>query len=774
MHGRSSIRRRASGFAVLAVLASLAFGASVARAAGPTIQATWPTNVGSSSATMRAEIKPEGASTVFHFEYVTEAAFLANGFAGASKLPSGSEPNIGTGIVPVLVTQPLGGLKSGTSYRFRVVAINSEGTSPGPPRVITTTEVGQPLQLPDGRGWEMVSPIEKNGGEIQAAGTIFGGGVLQAAAGGGAITFSSTYSFGAAQGSPGASQYVSRRASSSWGTENITAPAISGGYFESPTSGVPYQLFSTDLSSALLNNGRRCRTNTTSSCPVENPPLAGSGAPAGYRNYYRRDNGSGSFKAMLTSSDLGTLALGPEEFELAYAGATPDLSQVIFSTCAALTANAIEVPGSGGECDPEKQNLYEKSGAAPLRLINLLPLQSVGTPGALLAAQTRAISTDGSRVYWTQAGKLFLRDGETSSGVDGGLGGTPEFQTASLNGAIAFFTEKGHLFQYEAGGSVTDLTPSGGVEGVLGASDDGSYVYYATIAGLFLWHSGATSEAIAIEPAAGNYQPSAGTGFARVSGDGRHLVFVSSEVGLGNYDNRNAESGTPEQEVFLYNAPATGVGGGTVTCVSCRPSGERPLAGASIPGASFNGGGYNLPHSYKPRVLVGSSNRVFFSSSDALVAQDTNKDQDAYEWEAAGVGSCAKPSGCVNLISSGRSEGGASFVDASADGSDAYFLTDGSLILADPGAVDLYDARVGGGFPQPPSTIPCFGDACQPLPPEPEDPTPGTLRSTSRGNPAAATNGKTCKKGQVKKKNKCVKKKKHKKHKKHGKKGGHK
>ena len=75
------------------------------------------------------------------------------------------------------------------------------------------------------------------------------------------------------------------------------------------------------------------------------------------------------------------------------------------------------------------------------------------------------------------------------------------------------------------------------------------------------------------------------------------------------------------------------------------------------------------------------------------------------------------------LISSGRSAGGASFVDASADGSDAFFLTDGSLVAADPGSVDLYDARVGGGFPIPPPPIACEGDACQALPPEPVDPT---------------------------------------------------
>ena len=44
---------------------------------------------------------------------------------------------------------------------------------------------------------------------------------------------------------------------------------------------------------------------------------------------------------------------------------------------------------------------------------------------------------------------------------------------------------------------------------------------------------------------------------ARVSPDGRWLAF-SSERSLTGYDNHDAASGQPDQEVFLYHAPATG------------------------------------------------------------------------------------------------------------------------------------------------------------------------------------------------------------------------
>ncbi len=174
---------------------------------------------------------------------------------------------------------------------------------------------------------------------------------------------------------------------------------LSGTYPEAPDSGVPYQLFSSDLGGGLVSNGRRCRTSAVTQCPVENAPLPGSGAPAGYRNYYLR-SGSGTFKALLSSANIGTLALDSSHFELAFAGATPDLAHVILSTCAALTPDATEVPGLEGECDPAKQNLYEKSGSS-LTLIN-------PTPGATLAAQSRAISADGSRVYWSNGTDLYL------------------------------------------------------------------------------------------------------------------------------------------------------------------------------------------------------------------------------------------------------------------------------------------------------------------------------------------------------------------------------
>jgi hypothetical protein len=735
----------------------------------PVVDASWAAAVGTNSANLRAEISSGGLATTYLFEYTTEAAFRSKGFIGATKIPQ-----TGVGIGPGLVLQHLGDLEADTAYRFRAVATNNLGITVGKVRSLNTDEPSPVFSLPDNRGWEMVSPVDKNGGEIQGIGGNQGGGVIQAAAQGGAITYTSASSFANAQGSPGPSQYVSNRngAAFSWVTDNITLPMLSGTYPESPTSGVPYQLFSTDLASALVSNGRRCRTSVSSQCPVENPPLSGSGAPTGYRNYYLRSASGGSFKALLSSADIAGLALGPEDFEVAFAGATPDLAHTILSSCAKLTADATEVAGSEGECDPAEANLYEKTGTA-LKLINLLPGQATGTPGASLAAQSRAVSTDGSRVYWSDGTNLYLREGGVTKPVDGAQGGGGTFETASSDGSLAFFIKNTHLYRYAAAsGIATDLTPAGDVQGVLGASEDGTYLYYRTSAGLFLNRSGVNTQ---VSPQVDPQSTPPATGTARLSADGHHLLFVSTAE-LTAYDNRNIANGQPEPEVYLFAAPGTA--GAGIVCASCDPSGERPVGPASLPGASPNGEGLNAPHFYKPRVLSADSKHVFFDSFDALAVQDTNGDRDVYQWESPGAGSCVKPVGCVGLISSGRAEGGASFLDASADGSDAFFLTDGSLVSSDTGVVDVYDARVDGGFPESTPVIPCFGDACQPLPPEPGNPAPGTLRSKASGNETPLSSKSLhCKKGEVKKQGRCVKKKtRHKKPGKaqHKKPGGHK
>jgi hypothetical protein len=754
----SKHRRLGGGALFLILLAVLGPGASSSSAAGlPLMGEAWASKVLASTAHVQAQINPNGLDTGYHIDFITRAAYEANlaaskdPFAGARRLPPASDTNIDAGTAIVTTTPlQLSSLSPDTAYRYRVVAKNSAGTEASPTLTVVTQAIGGAV-LPDSRGWEMVSPIDKNGGEVDPLGSLAGGGVVQAAAAGGSVTYGSAASFGAeVVGAATASQYLAARTSGGWSTQNITAPLYSGSY-NTGIEGVPYQLFSGDLARALMLNGRHCRGEGTS-CAVPNPPLAGTDAPAGYQNYYLRE-GAG-YTALLGAANTAKLAQQPANFELRLAGAAPDLRHSVLSTCAALTANAIEVATPDG-CDPLATNLYEYSPGAGLALVNLKPGDTMGATGATLPAQSGAISGDGARVYFAQGGNLYLREGAISKQADEDAGGGGTFETASSDGAVAYFTKAGHLWRYLAGPhSATDLTdPSGGVEGVLGTSASGGDAYYLTATGLFRWHEGAPTK-LADTADASNYPPATGT--SRVSADGTKLLFVSTPA-LTGYDNKDLdETGLLDSQVYLYDAN----GAVALTCVSCNPTLERPMGPSSIPGATANGTAPGSTRAYKPRALSADGRRVFFDSADAIGLRDTNSRSDVYQWEAQGSGGCVRAGGCVDLLSTGQAVEGSSFADASADGSDVFLLTGGSLVEADPGAVDLYDARVGGGFPVPASPIACKGDACQPLPSEPVDPTLTTLL-TGPGNPAVRypkTGGRGCKKGFVKRKGRCVKK----------------
>lgn len=674
---------------IAALAATSAWAPSVAQAAAaPGIGATWATGVTASSANLHAEVSPEGSPAFYRFEYLSEAAYEADGggFAGSARMPAGSEAFLGSSSSSLEALQHVSGLAPATAYVYRIVATNGEGPSEGAAHRLRTEEVTPSFSLLDDRAWEMVSPAEKNGGSIAAPGQLHGGGDLQAAEGGGAVAFSSAASFAEGAGAPWASEYLSTRSSGGWSTQNVTLPTLAGAYGAEP-EGVPYRLFSGSLGRAAVLDVRRCPEGEE--CP---------------RAILLRDTATGA----LTSS--------PEGPGVRLEGATPDLAHLALST---------------------ESGLYEWGGGA---------MRAIGAaPGAALAAPSGAISADGRRVYFTEAGSLYL--GELPA--EGASCGIPcatailvaegaEFQAASEDGSVAFYTKEGHLYRYAAGGASTDLTPSGGVKGVLGISASGSVAYYQDASGLERWAAGTTSQVAAGAEAAmpSDYPPATAT--ARVSADGSVLAFLSTESEtLSGYDNTDQSTHEADSQVYLYS-----VGAG-LSCVSCDPSGERPTGPATIPGAEPNG----PLRAYKPRALSAGGRRLFFDSPDRLVPLDSNGAPDAYEWEAGGEGTCAKAGGCVSLISSGTAPRGASFADASASGADAFFLTEASLEdtggkatslagNADPGAVDLYDAREGGGFPAPQGGPPCLADACEPIPAEPEDPTPNTLLASPGNLPA--------------------------------------
>ena len=350
-------------------------------------------------------------------------------------------------------------------------------------------------------------------------------------------------------------------------------------------------------------------------------------------------------------------------------------------------------------------------------------------------------------------------------------GNSATFWAASaVDGASALYSEgglssgAGTLYRYDAATHGSSAIAAG-LYGVAGASEDLSRIYLASSKVLAPGQKSHGKEAVEGKPNLYLYEggsfsfigtlvtgdASSGTGegghtysvttpaplyhAARVSPDGRHIAF-QSRAQITGFDNTDANSGLIDTEVFLYEA------GGEVRCASCNPAGARPagrelsnaytypfLSGETNIGAAAWIPGLEHPL-HASRLLSANGKRLFFNSNDALLAHDTNGAQDVYEWEAPGEGGCdasdpdyfAQNGGCIYLISSGESPIESELWEASEDGSDVFFTTASSLVAADPGSIDLYDARVGGGFAEPEAKASCEGQACQSPAGAPQEP----------------------------------------------------
>jgi hypothetical protein len=167
----------------------------------------------------------------------------------------------------------------------------------------------------------------------------------------------------------------------------------------------------------------------------------------------------------------------------------------------------------------------------------------------------------------------------------------------------------------------------------------------------------------------------------------------------------------------------------TLTCASCATDG--PTTGEVPAEPLVNNTAVEKPVAQlRPRYLSADGSKVFFSTTTALVPEDTNEVMDTYLYDTH--------TGEQKLLSSGKGEEGEWFVNASASGNDAFFVTNQSLLARDPDQLaDLYDSRVGGGFvePPPPPTV-CVGDGCRgPLSGPSGGASPSTASFSGPGNP---------------------------------------
>ena len=100
------------------------------------------------------------------------------------------------------------------------------------------------------------------------------------------------------------------------------------------------------------------------------------------------------------------------------------------------------------------------------------------------------------------------------------------------------------------------------------------------------------------------------------------------------------------------------------------------------------------------------ASRVYFTTGEPLVAEDVNGRNDAYQYDVG--------TGKVHILSTGSSDTGSFFLDASANGQDVFLATRDQLSAWDGDQnMDVYDARVDGGVRDPVQPPECAGDACQ-------------------------------------------------------------
>ena len=197
------------------------------------------------------------------------------------------------------------------------------------------------------------------------------------------------------------------------------------------------------------------------------------------------------------------------------------------------------------------------------------------------------------------------------------------------------------------------------------------------------------------------------------------------------FNNADANSGSPDDEIYLYDAS-----NGSLACASCNVTGKQPIGSSSldpVEGAVLGGGDMYLQHN-----LSDDGSRLFFDSGDAIVPTDNNGHIDVYEYE----------NGQKFLLTSGTSDDDSLFYDASANGNDVFFATRDQLVPQDiDGQQDIYDARVDGGFPVPSPLPPCVGDACRPATTPLPPPMIATVTFVGPGNQkASSTKGKKKKK----------------------------
>lgn len=672
----------------------------------------------------------EGYETHYHFQYVTQQAFAASGWAEAQQTP---EVAFGVGGART-VSADVPGLTGGETYRYRLVASN---TTPGDPvvegaeQVLTvpvatggesqvacpneSARTGPSAQLPDCRAFEQISPVDKEGAqEALKYGLSIETGAIASEDGERFMFMSDATRWGTAASS-GEAPYFFARTADGW-RMTAGAPQPQAGYDRYRP-----QVFSGDLSQVGLVAGWSTGGDGEVEGTIESPDVEFQVGP---------DGGPYALAASVPRKQLGVGG--------GWVAASADFSKLVLAVADRELVEGARTGTTSGN------DLYEYSGGE-LRQLNVDSAgATIGKCGAQMAhgqaessgqdSSAHAVSADGSRVFF-----------EAVPGSN--------------------CAEAKHLFMREA---AAERTVDIGVYTFLGANKEGTKLLLETGSGEVLGYDTTTMTAKAPSSA------------ERVT---------ASELGALRIPYQFDPEGALEHGRYMYFGAGgvPGVPGGlyrfdssekVLTCVTCAsPFDPEPKLGIDDSGGALEG--LWQPANGTPRVTYTSADGkyAFFVTASALVAGDDNGEvppeplgaervngtpsNDVYEWRADGVNGCGRLAGCVSLITPGRDGYLVSLLGVADEGRDVFFYTSSQLVPQDnDSAGDFYDARIDGGFPEAAKPTECEGNACLAPLAAPLDATPASLSFAGPGNltPSIAPVSKTTKKKPAKKPRKTKKK----------------
>lgn len=621
--------------------------------------------------------------------------------------------------------------------------------------------------LPDCRAYELVSPANKEGSNVAADPTM-----TQSAVSGEAIKWTSTKAFGDAIGTEvRGAEYVSQRGSEGWSTHSINpgqrAPVFS--LYKSSQ----YQDFSDDLTKGVywalapVGGGHPnvehvaslyLRTDVLSAPPGTYELLSDSATPLPSRPEFSTEM---EIHFAAASADWSRITFETTQaLTTDAANANPALPKLYEWHNGAVTLVGILPDGTVAE--------------------GSMAGDGAGTHFWDGGWTRDTISSDGSRIVFTaapfagvnnseqiQAGDLYMRiDGKETIklNVDERTEPDPEgpqpaaFWAATANESEIFFTTgqaltddatsgDWHFYRYDLDAPsgkhlalLAQVATPEGVEGKLrylanqdiainGISADGSYVYFTVpvfneigeiTPWLDVWHDGTIRrlvprETVSVRDSAwGDTSRVGGANSFRVTPDGKTIAFATNDrevAKLVGYDNVHytGPGYADKNEIYTYAYDSE-----KLTCVSCDPSGALPVGDADnttnvyIDAMDIYALTEYMSNMYQDRSLSDDGRYIFFDTPDPLVPEDTNGRRDVYEYDTT--------LGRAELLSGGMCNCESTFVDASPDGSNAFFTTHQALVRADfDTADDVYDVRIGGGFvaQSAPLPAPCEGDDCQ-------------------------------------------------------------